>query len=56
MAKNLLQAVAIVCLAALCAMIAHKGYADVSLLAPKHSAIEFWVAFGRYLIANIAGG
>lgn len=56
MAKNLMQAVAIVCLAALFATIAHKGYADVSLLAAKHSGMEFWVAFGRYLIANIAGG
>lgn len=56
MAKNFMQAVAILCLAALFAMIAHKAYADISLLVAKHSGAEFWVALGRYLIANVAGG
>ena len=56
MAKNVTQAIAILCIAGLLAMIAHKGYADISLLSQKHSGTEFWVAFGRYLLANLAGG
>jgi len=34
-------------------MIAHKGYADVSALALRHSGDEFWKALGRYLLGNL---
>ena len=37
-------------------MIAHKGFADVSVLAQKHPGDEFWRAFGQYLLRNLAGG
>lgn len=42
MMKNAMQAIAILCLASLFAMIAHKGYADISLLAQKYSGTGFW--------------
>jgi hypothetical protein len=50
------QAIAIVCLIFLLGMIAHKGHADISLLAEQHSGQQFWVEVGRYLINNLAGG
>lgn len=50
------QILAILFLAFIFSVIAHKAYADISLLAQKHSGSDFWVALGRYLVANIAGG
>jgi len=54
-AKTLGQVVAVVCAALLFSMIAHKMYADVSMLARLHSGQEFWLALARRLIANLAG-
>ena len=54
--KDLVQVLAIASLAALFAVIAHKGYADISLIADKHSGSQFWVAVARYLLANLASG
>ena len=54
-ARNIMQVIGIVCLALLLSIIAHKAYTDISVLAHKHSGSEFWVALGRYLLANLAG-
>ena len=37
-------------------MVAHKGHADISVLAEKHSGREFWVELARYFIGNLGGG
>jgi hypothetical protein len=55
-ARTLLQALAILCMAMILSMIAHKGYVDVSLLAHRHSGAQFWIALAQYLIGNLAGG
>jgi hypothetical protein len=54
--QTLVQALAIAGLAVIWAMIVHKGYADISLIANQHSGAEFWSALARYLVGNIAGG
>jgi hypothetical protein len=54
-ARDALQALGILCIGGLFAMIAHKGYADVTALAAKYSGTEFWVRFARYVIANLGG-
>ena len=54
--QTLLQVVAILGVAVIWAMIAHKGYADISVIAAKHSGGDFWRALAVYLIGNIAGG
>jgi hypothetical protein len=53
--KTLSQVLAIICLAFLFGMIAHKWHTDISALAEKHSGQQFWVALGRYAINNLAG-
>ena len=50
------QVVAIALLVLIFAMIAHKGYHDISRIAEKHSGKEFWVEMARYAIGNLAGG
>jgi len=52
----LVQKGAVVFLVLMCSVILHKGAADISGLAVKHSGKEFWVALTRYLIGNLAGG
>jgi apolipoprotein N-acyltransferase len=54
--KNLLQIAAIVGMMGVWAIIVHKAYGVVSVLAQKHSGVEFWLAFARHLMANLAGG
>jgi len=54
--KTLSQAVAILWVALLLGMVAHKGHADISVLAEKHSGGEFWTELARYFIGNLAGG
>ena len=54
--KTLSQLLAILCLAFLLGMIAHKGYADISALARQHSGEEFRLALARYFLGNLAGG
>ena len=54
--QTLMQVVAIAGMAVILGMIVHKGYADISILAGKHSGADFWRALGEYLIGNLAGG
>jgi hypothetical protein len=54
--KNLLQIVAICCMILVWVIIVHKAYGTVSVLAQKHSGLEFWLALARHLMANLAGG
>ena len=51
-----LQILAVFCAIVIWAMILHKGSADISALAQKHSGVEFWLALARHLMANLAGG
>ena len=55
-AKTLVQTVSVLALAAILAMVAHKGYADISVIAAKHSGSDFWRELAVYLIGNLAGG
>ena len=50
------QILAILFIAFIFSVIAHKAYADISLLSHQHSGPEFWVRLGRYFLANIACG
>jgi hypothetical protein len=54
--KRLSQLLAILCLAFLLGMIAHKGYSDISALARQHSGEELRLALARYFLGNLAGG
>lgn len=54
--KTLIQFLAALAMAGILSMIAHKGYADISVIAAKHSGGEFWRALAVYLIGNLAGG
>jgi hypothetical protein len=54
--KTLLQILALLCVLAILSMIFHKGFTDVATLAQEHSGAKFWLAFGRYLLANLSGG
>ena len=54
--KTLSQLLAILCLALLLGMIAHKGHSDISALARQHSGEDFRLALARYFINNLAGG
>ena len=54
--KALSQALAIFGIVFLLGMVVHKGHADISVLAEKHSGQQFWVALGNYFIGNLAGG
>ncbi|MBL0918714.1 MAG: hypothetical protein IBJ14_08430 [Hydrogenophaga sp.] len=53
--KTVLQAVAILLLIGLLAMVLHKGFADVSVVWERHSGSEFWIELGRYVLRNLAG-
>lgn len=53
--KTVLQALAILGLVGLMAMVFHKAFADVSLLWQQHSGSDFWAAFARYVFKNLAG-
>ncbi len=54
--KTALQVVAVLGMMLIAAMILHKGTADVSALAQKHSGIEFWKALARYVLRNLGAG
>ena len=54
--RTVSQALAILCMAFIIGMVAHKGHADISVLAQKHSGKEFWVELARYFIGNLGGG
>ncbi|HEY8356965.1 MAG TPA: hypothetical protein VIL30_05840 [Ramlibacter sp.] len=53
--KTVLQVLAILLLAGMCAMVLHKGFAEVSALAKAHPGEGFWGALGRHLLRNLAG-
>jgi hypothetical protein len=53
---TLIQFVAILLLAAIWAMILHKGYGDISIIADRYSGADFWRELARYFIGNLAGG
>ena len=55
-AKTLMQMAAILVMAAIVAMIAHKSYADISIIAAKHSGVDFWRELASYYLRNLAGG
>ena len=54
--KTASQMLAILAMAAILSMVAHKAHHDITLIAAKHSGVEFWKAVGKYVIGNIAGG
>lgn len=54
--KTALQVLAILGLIGLLAMVFHKAFADISVMAQQHSGGEFWAALARYLFKNLAGG
>jgi len=54
--KTLSQVLGIIALAFLLGMVAHKGHADISVLAGKYSGGELWMEVARYFVANLAGG
>ena len=53
--KTALQVLAILLLLLICAVILHKGYADVSRLAGEHSGADFWRALARHFFKNMSG-
>lgn len=55
-ARTLSQIAAIFLMALICAMVLHKGAADISLLAQDYSGPKFWVELGKYFLRNIGGG
>ena len=54
--QTLFRLVAILGLFVICLLPLHKGYMDFTTLAQKYSGHELWLAFGRYLFRNMAGG
>jgi hypothetical protein len=55
-ARRIPQVLAILALAAICLVILHKGYMDVSALAKENARGDFWPALLRYVFKNMAGG
>jgi hypothetical protein len=55
-AKTLLQILSVFCMSFILATIFHKGFADISVIAQRHSGGEFWLALARYFLRNLAGG
>lgn len=55
-AKSVLQAVGMVGLVVIAAIVVHKGFVDISALARQHSGGDFWIALVRYFFKNMAGG
>jgi len=54
--KTVMQVFAILCLAAMFAVVFHKASVDFSALATKYQGSDFWSALGRYLLANLGAG
>jgi hypothetical protein len=55
-AGRLLQIAAVFLMALICAVVLHKGVADISLLVQDYSGQKFWVALAKYFLRNLAGG
>ncbi len=56
MTKTALQVAAIALGVFILSLVVHKGSADISLIAQKHSGGDFWLEVARYFIRNLAGG
>jgi hypothetical protein len=54
--QTVVQILAWLCLLAMCSVILHKGFSDVSALAREQSDEGFWLALARYVFRNMAGG
>ena len=54
--KTALQVLAVLCLVGLFSMIAHKAFADIIMLAHRHSGSDFWAALARHVFRNLSGG
>jgi hypothetical protein len=52
--RTLLQAAAIACGILIVAVIFHKGHANISALAERHSGAKFWRALARCFLKNLA--
>ncbi|MEJ5989892.1 hypothetical protein WG902_07835 [Ramlibacter sp. PS3R-8] len=53
--KSIAQVVAILCLAGILAVIAHKGYKDMQALTRESSGKGFGVDLLRHIFRNLAG-
>lgn len=53
---TVLQVLAILGLAAMAAVVLHKGAVDVRTLAQRHEGLEFWWALLRMFLRNLGGG
>jgi len=53
--KTVLQVLAILGLAGILGMIAHKGFHDIGALAQANAGGDFWKALARYVFRNLAG-
>jgi hypothetical protein len=51
-----LQIFAILCLAAIVAVIFHKAWLDIDKLGQKYSGVEFWVELAKQVLKNLAAG
>ena len=54
--KTVLQVFGWLGLALILSVIFHKAFADIALLAQKHSGMQFLAAMARYFFKNLAGG
>jgi hypothetical protein len=54
--RTVAQALAVLCMAFILGMVAHKGHADISVMAQKYSGQAFWTELARYFIGNLGGG
>jgi len=54
--KKLLQIVAVSLAILIWSVILYKASVDISALAQKHPAGEFWVALAKYFLRNLGGG
>lgn len=54
--KTAMQVVAVLCIVAYFVVLAHKGSADIMMLASRYEGSEFWRALGRHLLRNLGGG
>jgi hypothetical protein len=53
---TILQAVGIAGFAGIVAMVSHKMFNDIAMLAERHSGWDFWAALARHILRNLGGG
>jgi len=54
--RTVLQVFGWLGIALILSVIFHKAFADIALLAQRHSGLTFLAAVARYLFKNLAGG